>query len=655
MDILGLIALAKSQNGGSASKVFHFKGVKSATNLLPIQGEEGDVYKVEGDSYYAWDGTDWVDIGEVLSVDEAEELISGLASDVDDLKSSFDSLEGGTTGQVLRKKSDTDFDVEWASVAAPTDAQVETAVTDWLDDHPEATTTVEDGAITPPKLDYALSEAVEMNANAEILGLHGYATEALARADASGYSANNTTVLQTALNSGKIVIIGMGFYPIADEVSLPLSFTIKGINKYDSCFVFPESRGFVFDRAGYYSNFAFEDFSIISHGSCITARNGTNRPVPENIYQGTFSRLYLKCETENCVESSYMNRGAVGNQLYFEIKFDEITVTALEGDGFVDIFGLGIVFSKCNDRSSIRYVFRNCTGKWVDVNITFAGAEYFLYFDDSFGAYTNSLEFYDCNSETTQKGFIGYDESNRLWGIQTLLMINQGISAIGTNRQYPMVNLPRVERIISVGGEYSSYPSRYDTSVVKAVFHIWEKPSSYNIFDKELDEYITRFSYVCKNDRIISFNNKLTTYTDGGYYLNVPKHEQIEASLIYGQRVLSSVTLTNITYSAVNLKQRDNCAIDRVEFDFTANQTAIYVDIGNRETGRIITFYNNNTGVITLGSADTKYESADYPCTFESLDGNKTITLNRYESATFVLKAKDIGANKAKIYWKQIA
>lgn len=87
MDILGLIALAKSQNGGSANRVFHFKGVKSAANLLPIQGEEGDVYKVEEDSYYAWDGTNWVDIGEVLSVDEAEELINELTSDVDNLRS----------------------------------------------------------------------------------------------------------------------------------------------------------------------------------------------------------------------------------------------------------------------------------------------------------------------------------------------------------------------------------------------------------------------------------------------------------------------------------------------------------------------------------------------------------------------------------------
>jgi hypothetical protein len=70
-------------------------------------------------------------------------------------------MDGGTTGQVLRKKSNSDMDVEWASVAQPTDAQVESAVDDWLDDHPEATTTVQDGSISKAKLTEALADEIE--------------------------------------------------------------------------------------------------------------------------------------------------------------------------------------------------------------------------------------------------------------------------------------------------------------------------------------------------------------------------------------------------------------------------------------------------------------------------------------------------------------
>lgn len=43
----------------------------------------------------------------------------------------------------------------------PTDAQVESAVSDWLDDHPEATTTVQDGSITKAKLDENLQGTVD--------------------------------------------------------------------------------------------------------------------------------------------------------------------------------------------------------------------------------------------------------------------------------------------------------------------------------------------------------------------------------------------------------------------------------------------------------------------------------------------------------------
>ena len=65
----------------------------------------------------------------------------------------------GTEGQVLAL--DENGDPEWKSVAAPSDAQVEAAVTDWLDEHPEATTTVEDGAITYAKLDSNLKGTVD--------------------------------------------------------------------------------------------------------------------------------------------------------------------------------------------------------------------------------------------------------------------------------------------------------------------------------------------------------------------------------------------------------------------------------------------------------------------------------------------------------------
>lgn len=65
----------------------------------------------------------------------------------------------GTSGQVLRTKGD--GTTEWASVGLPTDEQTADAVSAWLDSHPDATTTVQDGAITRVKLDADLQEKTD--------------------------------------------------------------------------------------------------------------------------------------------------------------------------------------------------------------------------------------------------------------------------------------------------------------------------------------------------------------------------------------------------------------------------------------------------------------------------------------------------------------
>lgn len=133
--------------------------------------------------------------------DKGEEVRDSLPSDyteltdeVSDLKSSITNLEGGTTGQVLRKKSGTDFDVEWASVAQPTDEQVDTAVNDWLDDHPEATTTVQDGSLTEAKL----TDATQLKV------LNDYVTPEMFGAIGDG-TTDDTQALQDMFDSGRNV------------------------------------------------------------------------------------------------------------------------------------------------------------------------------------------------------------------------------------------------------------------------------------------------------------------------------------------------------------------------------------------------------------------------------------------------------------------
>ena len=58
----------KSEVDGLVSGVFHFEGVKDSYEALPAEGNtKGDVYQV-GELEYAWNGTEWVELGFVVDL-----------------------------------------------------------------------------------------------------------------------------------------------------------------------------------------------------------------------------------------------------------------------------------------------------------------------------------------------------------------------------------------------------------------------------------------------------------------------------------------------------------------------------------------------------------------------------------------------------------
>ena len=57
--------------------------------------------------------------------------------------------DDGTEGQILRTKGN--GQTEWVDPGTPTSEQVESAIIDWMDEHPEARVLIDDGSITEPK------------------------------------------------------------------------------------------------------------------------------------------------------------------------------------------------------------------------------------------------------------------------------------------------------------------------------------------------------------------------------------------------------------------------------------------------------------------------------------------------------------------------
>ena len=94
----------------------------------------------------------------------AGDLIRQNATDIETLEETAAGMvpkpaAEGTEGQLLQTNGD--GTTSWTTQGTPTAAQVATAVDAWLEDHPEATTTVEDGAVGGAKLAPALKLAAE--------------------------------------------------------------------------------------------------------------------------------------------------------------------------------------------------------------------------------------------------------------------------------------------------------------------------------------------------------------------------------------------------------------------------------------------------------------------------------------------------------------
>lgn len=164
-------------------------------------------------------GTDYfaVDTGFDTAKISGEKLLKPLKDEINSLNNKQPyklntPLDGdnqptsGTAGQMLRTNGD--GSTAWVDEGLPTDAQTEAAVTEWLNNHPEATTTVQDGSLTEAKFSAALKRKA----------IKDYVTPEMYGAAGDGV-ADDTQAIKDALAASDYVMLP-NKYKITDKIEI---------------------------------------------------------------------------------------------------------------------------------------------------------------------------------------------------------------------------------------------------------------------------------------------------------------------------------------------------------------------------------------------------------------------------------------------------
>lgn len=407
------------------------------------------------------------------------------------------------------------------AIGRPTYEQVELAVGEYLEDHPEMTTTVEDGSLTEVKFTDALKmkkasfyDSVEdmiadtgliegMTAvttgyyaendgggciytisdshtgyyyktlanglyanmedgiwvNAKQIGLKAYGSKSAAEADTTGME-NNQTILEDAIENGSYVYIPEGIYAFDDKISCHnQSLHIKGAGRQKTVLYFPSSGGLYLNDNDYYNYPYIGHVQIESKGKCFECTSNV-----KSVQCGRFEYLWLKSIDDECFVAPPENLGSLPVGTSFDTcmwgnDFYYIHGQSENGAVFANLSGSGNRWRRYNSYSS-KYAFRNCTGIIESYYSLGTTLDHFLYYDDMI-IHSGNLTLINAVAETVKKSFIYVeDDTQDNFTISTLYCVDSGATydPTATGRLEPPIYAGRINNFY-VWGTHSPFPT----------------------------------------------------------------------------------------------------------------------------------------------------------------------------------------------------
>ena len=535
--------------------------------------------------------------------------------------------------------------------ASPTDEQIDEAVDTWLDDHPEATTTVDfsiatkvfntvsamiadtslevgdnvctkgyyasgDGggdnfviASTHKGVFYVtLANGLYANRIAENkfiavnkIGVKSYSKEADALEDTASM-ATNKTITQLAIDSGFSLVFGNGYYAFSDYLQMDVGVNIEGISRELTRLLFPNSIGFNFNRHIEYHYQYFRELRIKSLGNCINVD-----ATVYNVINCRFHRLWLTSEEGECIVAPPNNNGArgTGDTCVWSCVFSHIHGESKTGAVFANIKGLGNWFYFLMILGDTKIAFRNCSGTVARLDTAMNDAQYCFYYDDV-QDYALALTLYDVHFEACSKAFIYTEDETMSTMAISVFAVDSGITRPQmVNSDIPFIKVGALLSLYHYG-KYDMLPSEsyFDMEALHgAIIH------TNGFVRTQFEKFKTNMGgtsglKVWARTQLYTFYGDYNNVRFNNPYENRPVYEAIGVNRLFGGRSHQQLTITDDMLpentQVINLKSINPSYefCDSVVFELTDGDEPVSlkrIATGDTIPGKIFTIMNKAT------------------------------------------------------------
>lgn len=261
-----------------------------------------------------------------------------------------------------------DGNIEWVEQGMPTDEQTANAINNWLNAHPEATTTVLDGSLTESKF----------TNNLKLYTLKDYITPEMFGAKGDGITDDRNAFMQ-AIQSNKTLVIPNKKYLLSDKIELISNIDIIGLGG-----------------------------QIIAPNGAFTIRSETSSPYSHRI-------RYVNIKNVEIVGNEHNETGIIVENFGY-INFEEVVIRGYD-TGLSMISGSESEITSCEiyDNNTGVYLQRNTAPESDLANIKFNSTNISNNINNICVIESaRSVDFINCSLVNSGKGGIIINESNNL-------------------------------------------------------------------------------------------------------------------------------------------------------------------------------------------------------------------------------------------------